>query len=123
MHCDNYTSLFKHLQTTHRDAIPQWGGGAIKSTTESALNGAVHVLTIHPSEEDKYDLLVFFYNIRESVKEILVERCEAVKHLKWYLNVQVEFIRETLDGESDISQPYFKKFNVYDVIKGCFIGL
>jgi len=38
----------------------------------------------------------------------LVRRCEKVKHVKWYLNVQVKFVRETNDGEVDTSQPYFK---------------
>ena len=31
-----------------------------------------------------------------------------MSHIKWYLNVHVEFVRETIDGERDSSQPHFK---------------
>jgi len=38
----------------------------------------------------------------------LHERCEKIKQVKWYLNLQVELIRETKDEETDTCQPYFK---------------
>jgi len=31
-----------------------------------------------------------------------------VRHIKWYLNVHVEFTRETNDGKIDNSRSYFK---------------
>jgi hypothetical protein len=31
-----------------------------------------------------------------------------MKHLKWYINLHVEFMRETNNEERDFSQPYFK---------------
>ncbi|CAC5365506.1 unnamed protein product [Mytilus coruscus] len=44
---------------------------------------------------------------------MLAERCDKVKHLKWYINVHVELSRETNEGEVDNSRPYFKKSNTY----------
>lgn len=109
-HCglyfSNYITLFKHTQANHPQ---QQGGGMVHDTsTSNALDDSVHVLNVFPRDEDKYDLLTFFANIREEIKYHLVGRCEKVKHVKWYLNVQVKFVRETNEGEVDTSQPYFK---------------
>jgi hypothetical protein len=38
----------------------------------------------------------------------LTERCDNVQQIKWHLNLQVEFIRETNDEEMDKSELYFK---------------
>ncbi|CAC5378374.1 unnamed protein product [Mytilus coruscus] len=78
------------------------------TVTKSALEDSVHILTIYPSNEDKCDLLTFFFNIRQKIKDKLAERCDKVKHVKWYLNVHVEFSRETNEGEVDNTHPYFK---------------
>ena len=109
-HCaldfNNYTTLFHHVNTTHSQ---QQGGGVVHQTsTKNALEDSVHVLNIYPVEQDKYDLLTFFTNIRDKIEQHLKERCDRVKHVKWYLNVQVEFIRETHEGEVNNSQPYFR---------------
>jgi len=79
-----------------------------QTSTENALEESIHVLNRYPVEQDKYDLLTFFTNIRDKIEQHLKERCDRVKHVKWYLNVQVEFIRETHEGEVDNSQPYFR---------------
>lgn len=91
----------------------QFGGNAnvARRTTssQSALGDSIHVLTIYPNTDDeKYDLLTFFYNIRPKIIETLKDRCEKVKHIKCYLNVHVAFTRETNDGVIDSSNPYFK---------------
>lgn len=71
------------------------------------MEDSVHVLKIYPEENDTYDLLKFDANIRDKILNHLKQRCEKVNQIKWFLNVQVEFMRETNDGETDISQPYF----------------
>ncbi|CAC5417052.1 unnamed protein product [Mytilus coruscus] len=105
----DYTTLFGHSKTMHP---VQTGGNANisnnRTTSQNALDDSAHVLTIYPSDEDRYDILTFFSNIRQKIKDTLAERCDKVKHVKWYLNVQVELTRETNDGELDNSQPYFK---------------
>lgn len=105
----DYTTLFNHSKTTHPVQI----GGNVNisnhpTVTKSALEDSVHILTIYPSDEDKYDLLTFFFNIRQKIKDALAERCDKVKHVKWFLNVHVEFSRETNEGEVDNTHPYFK---------------
>ncbi|VDI72562.1 Hypothetical predicted protein [Mytilus galloprovincialis] len=109
----DYTTLFDHSRTIH----PIQTGGNVNiphhpTTIQSALDDAVHVLTIRPLDEDKYDILTFFSNIRQKLKATLAERCDQVKHLKWYINVHVELSRETNEGEVDNSRPYFKS-NTY----------
>lgn len=115
--CKNYTVLFDHTQNFHPSV--QFGGNANvtrhQTSAQSALEDSVHVLTIYPTDDDKYDLLTFFYNIRPKIIEALEERCEKVRHIKWYLNVHVEFTRETNDGVIDSSHPYFKS-NTYTLL-------
>lgn len=106
--CNNYSSLFDHCKQLNHF---QWGGKGPnihhKTTVDSALDSAVEVFSIFPTEWDKYDLLTFFYNIRPKIVDYLEERCEKLQHIKYNLNVNVIFERETMDGERDTSQPYF----------------
>ncbi|VDI45058.1 Hypothetical predicted protein [Mytilus galloprovincialis] len=79
----DYTTLFNHSKTTHPVQI----GGNVNisnhpTVTKSAFEDSIHILTIYPSDEDKYDLLTFFFNIRQKIKDALAERCDKVKHVK-----------------------------------------
>lgn len=115
----DYTTLFDHSKTMHPI---QTGGNANISnnltTSQNALDDSAHVLTIYPSDEDRYDILTFFSNIRQKIKHTLAERCDKVRHVKWYLNVHVELTRETNDGEVNNSQPYFKSRTYMLLSKG-----
>lgn len=112
--CLNYTSLFDHVRDKHHNTIAnsnqQFGGSDIQHrvSTDTALDNAVQVTKLFPTEQDKYDLLTFFYRTKDEIKGILTTRCATLKHIKWYLNVHVEMVRISHDGESDISHPYFK---------------
>ena len=78
-----------------------------QKSTENAIEDSVHVLNIYLMDSDKYYILTFFSNIRQVIRH-LHERCEKIKRVKWYLNLQVELIRETNDEETDTCQPYFE---------------
>ena len=105
---NNYTTLFEHTHTNHPE---QLGGRIIihPTSTENYIEDSVNVLNIVPTHEDKYDLLTFFASIRHEIDQHLTERCEKIQQIKCYLNLQVEFIRETNDGETDKSELYFKR--------------
>ncbi|CAG2201237.1 unnamed protein product [Mytilus edulis] len=73
---NNYSSLFDHTQKAHSS---QWGGKistsstksittSHQSSTQSAIDDAVHVLILFHTDLDRYDLLVFFYNTREEIE-------------------------------------------------------
>ena len=49
-----------------------------------------------------------FANIRHEIDQKLTERCDKVQQIKWYLNLEVEFIPETNDEETDKSELDFK---------------
>lgn len=110
-HCrevfNNYTTLFDHVKKKHPHTI-QYGSGQHQTSTDNALEDSVHVLKIFAEENDRYDLLTFDANIRDKILYHLKQRCEKVNQIKWLLNVQVECMRETNDGETAISQPYFR---------------
>ena len=63
---NNYTTLFEHTQTNHTE---QLGGRIIicPTSTENSLEDSVNVLSIVPTNEDKYDLLTFFASIRHDI--------------------------------------------------------
>ena len=57
----NYAALFEHSKTMH----PTQTGRNVnipdhQTSSQSALEDSAYILTIYPSDEDKYDLLTFF---------------------------------------------------------------
>jgi len=108
-HCreafNNYINLFDHVKIKHPRAT-QYGSGQHQTSTDNALEDSVHVLKIYPVENDRYDLLTFDANIRDTILYHLKQRCEKVNQIKWYLSIQVEFMRETHDGQPYLTTKY-----------------
>lgn len=108
---NDYTSLFNHMKSFHYSN--QDGGNVANQsdhtkTTKEAFDKSVNVMKIFPSDLDRYDLLTFYSNTKHEIMDHLKKQCEQMKHLKWYINLHVEFMRETNNEERDFSQPYFK---------------
>jgi hypothetical protein len=76
------------------------------ATTETALNRAIQDFTIQPNQHEQYDMLTFFANVKPRVQDILSSRLQN-SGIKYYLSVQVELIKETLDGSQSTS-PHFR---------------
>lgn len=43
---------------------------------------------------EKFDFFVFYFNIKDKIKELIVLYLFIKKGLKWYFVMRVEFIRE-----------------------------
>lgn len=72
-----------------------------------ALNGSVNSIKIYPRDEEKFDLLMFYGNIKEKVQDILVSSTPQRKGIKWYLMTRVEFSREK-EGVQETAKPHFR---------------
>ncbi|KAK3107269.1 hypothetical protein FSP39_010803 [Pinctada imbricata] len=79
-----------------------------RTEDKQALGGLVNQHYIFPSEIDKYDILTFMSNVRQQAMEHIKERCQQLKHLKWYLNIQVVMQRIRDDGQMHESKPHFR---------------
>lgn len=56
---------------------------------------------------EKFDLLVFYSNIKDKIKELIVSHSPTKKGLKWYLVTRVEFTRER-EGQVEKALPHFR---------------
>ncbi len=72
-----------------------------------ALNGSVNSIKIYPRDVEKFDMLVFYGNIKEKVQDILVSSTPLRKGIKWYLMTRVEFSREK-EGVYETAKPHFR---------------
>jgi hypothetical protein len=84
-----------------------------------SINDKVTSIKIKPREMEKFDLLVFYSDIRiflcfililEKKSELIVSHSPAKKGLKWYLVTRVEFTRER-EGQVEKASPHFRTNN------------
>ncbi|MCG7869684.1 MAG: DNA polymerase, partial [Candidatus Thiodiazotropha taylori] len=74
---------------------------------ESALGNGVVNRYIHPRENERYDMLIFFSNTRHRVLDYLQSRARRLGGVKWNLCVQVEMQRDDVN-EVAVTSPYFR---------------
>lgn len=53
---------------------------------------------------EKFDFFVFYFNIKDKIKEFIILYLFVRKGLKWYFVIRVEFIREK---EGKVKRFYF----------------
>lgn len=73
---------------------------------------------------EKFDFFVFYFNIKDKIKELIVLYLFIKKGLKWYFVMRVEFIRER-EGQVEKVLFYFciivyrylilEEFNFYNI--------
>lgn len=68
-----------------------------------AINDQVTSIKIKPRDVEKFDVLVFYSNIKDKIKEFIISHSPVRKGLKWYLVTRVEFTREK---EGKVKRPY-----------------
>ena len=74
---------------------------------KNAFNGCIQDRTLYPHHEEKYDLLTFFANTKQDVINFLNARLNQ-QAIKWYLSVQVDLVKNTIDGEQVQQHPHFR---------------
>ena len=124
----SYQMLVNHLEMLH--PLPQVGMGIKPSSTKdnekkkgssvpvkkkhkhettTALNKSVESIDILPTNEEKNDLLLFYAKVKTDVTQILQERRQTTRNIKFYLNTRVRMVRDLHDSEKDSSTvPHFR---------------
>lgn len=72
-----------------------------------AINGSVTTIKIKPQDSEKFDLLMFYSNIKEKIRDFIVSHSPDRKGLKWYLVTRLEFKRER-EGQLEKAIPHFR---------------
>ena len=70
----------KHLQPVAQAGIPD-----ISANDRGALNNKVLNRMLTPVHDERYDLLLFFANVKHTVIQFLRTRIEHQQGIKWYL--------------------------------------
>jgi hypothetical protein len=74
---------------------------------ESALRNGVQNRYISPRQNERYDVLVFFGNIRDDIMTFLRSRVRQMGGIKWNLCLHVQMERDDGEGSTSTS-PYFR---------------
>ena len=78
---------------------------------ECALKRNAQKITMYPKGKEKKDVVFFLMGKRKQVIKILKNGIREHDAIKWYLTLQVQFIKTKTDGEEVTSEPYFNKCN------------
>ena len=73
-----------------------------------ALDKTAQIINLVPYKKEKNDVILFFQNKRKEIQNILKRKLKQFKSIKWYLTLQVHFIKTNSLGLEDNALPYFK---------------
>lgn len=96
----------KNKAATSEESLENESSDNEHEITQS-INGYVTSIKIKPRHIDKFDLLVFYSNVVEKIKDFIVSHSPHRKGLKWYLVTRAEFIRER-EGQIEKAMPHFR---------------
>jgi len=90
-----------------RNLNNQRGGGLT-----SALGGAVETETIEPNVSNIWDILQFFNDNQQIINNIITDRLQASKGLKWFLTLFIRFVKYNERNEAVYAEPTFRSINM-----------
>ena len=76
-----------------------------------ALHDGVLNRALRPVDDERYDLLLFFANVKPIVIQFLQSRIEQEQGIKWYISTQVKMYKENPDGTVETDKPHFRSIN------------
>ena len=59
-------------------------------------------------DNNNHDVIFFFHNIKSYIKETLTHELQQRKGIKWFLCINIQYVKHNIDGEEIYSQPYFR---------------
>ncbi|KAK3107369.1 hypothetical protein FSP39_012926 [Pinctada imbricata] len=103
---ENYSQL-QPVDDNEKENRPTASSTRTVSST-SALNNSVQKIEIHPTRDEKDDLLLFYAKVRSQVHNVLNNRRKDLRDVKFYLNSRVKMARN-LDQDGDKETvPHFR---------------
>ena len=73
-----------------------------------AFGKGVEVQTILPDDDEKSDVILFLESNKRRVKRFLQKKLKESKAIKWYLTLQVKFVKINQSNNYIEAQPYFR---------------
>ncbi|GBO32083.1 hypothetical protein AVEN_95751-1 [Araneus ventricosus] len=99
------SDLLRHKRIDH--SAPPAPRIAAAPRAQNALGVySSHFMT--PTPAGKWDLLLFFEEVRSQIHDMIVDELQQKKAIKWYCVSKIRFSRETPDGDVEYCTPYFR---------------
>ncbi|XP_069109117.1 uncharacterized protein [Argopecten irradians] len=78
----------------------------------SALDGTAQTETLEPNPGNLWDVLQFFSDNQILIKDILEERLQNVKGMKWFITLFIKFVKYDQNNEAIHAEPTFRSVNL-----------
>ena len=73
-----------------------------------ALDNTAQIIDIFPNTNQSFDVIRFLQAKKRKIEKILKIKLLELKSIKWYITLQVHFIKTNSLGQEDNAYPYFK---------------
>ena len=81
-----------------------------ETSCETCKGGIYTKYHISLKESDQQDVLNFFHQIKPYIESVLSSNLAEKKGIKWFLCIQIEYIKQNVEGENVYSNPFFRSF-------------
>ena len=98
----------KQHKKFHPTNQPLFTNTPLKCQKILTINDVFSTHTINPSINTTYDLPLFLEETRPQIFDVLKEKIETCKGVKWYIVVKVCLSREDMFGDEEIITPFFR---------------
>lgn len=111
LHMIRFNRKAKALQKSNKQRA-EIAAANLATTAEEERNALNSKMTTvrYPNTEEMSDPLVYLEYLCKTIKEKLKEKLEEIKGLVCYMNLNVEFVKPTEEGETTATQT-FRSFN------------
>ncbi|KAJ8311292.1 hypothetical protein KUTeg_011153 [Tegillarca granosa] len=79
-----------------------------KTSSTTALNNNAEIISIYPNDQQKYDLLGFYADLKSDILFMLRQKRQKFGQIKWYLNTKIRMERDLEDGTQNHITTYFR---------------
>ena len=73
-----------------------------------ALGKGLEVKTLLPNKDERNDVILFLENKKRYITKFLTKQLRQKKAIKWYLTLQVKFVKINKSNEQAEAKPYFR---------------
>ena len=56
-------------------------------------------------DNNNHDVIFFFHNIKSYIKETLTHELQQRKGIKWFLCINIQYVKHNIDGKKFIPNP------------------
>ena len=106
----------KQAKVVHSESLPtekeelcdSIGGSEDPFGFTSAISDSLETFKFKPRIHEKRDLRLFLHIKKRSLLRHLIRELADKKGIKWFVSVQVKFVKPKIDGSDLVSKPHFR---------------